>query len=103
MTTYMTEPFYVWHDGLGINIVAPDHTPHRGQGVSIPVEVFDEIVMMRHAQIGANFGIATFVNGGDIRDAQEAFKAYGRGVAERHEHSTGADELRRMFGLSTTL
>ncbi len=91
---YMDTPWYIWSDGTHMHIARSEPEGFEYETVAVPLEVFDALVVMRHAQL--------------LEERRETpgrtgMDEYSKEIAERYAGNMGADALRRIFGLKDTM
>ncbi len=87
---YMRHPFYVWSDGEAITIIDTE----TSGSVIMPLELFDALVVMRHAQL---------LEAHRESPGRTGMDEYSKRVADQYEGHAGADALRRVFGMKDVM
>lgn len=82
---YMRNPYYAYRSGTTMYIQSAE----ADEGIALPLEVFDALVVMRYAQLQMAEGPVA-----DLLKLE-------REVADRYDGNFGADALRRKLGLKT--
>jgi hypothetical protein len=77
----MREPFYIYR-GDGLVIIDNSKLGEMGGDIMIPMELFDELVVMRYAQL----------------TAEEIAEAEKRAI-DKHTGNAGVSELSKKYGL----
>lgn len=94
---YMRAPWFVSREDTYVMIIDTENKQERR--VYIPISLFDEIVIMRWAEIRAKHIRASRKN----NENTDTALTYMHSIAEKYMGEEGADELRKMFGLPTVM